>query len=142
MPGAADQHVVARAAEQRVVAGAAEQDVVAVAAVLRSSRSCAGRDAEASMTSSPASALTVTRSLPAIAPVTVDARGEAGDLRGGPVPVTVTTSSPLVALTMTLSAAPSSPPPVAARSAATLRDVGAGQVVDGQRVGAAERAWR
>ena len=72
---AADQHVVARAAEQRVVAGAADQDVVAVAAVEREQSAPAARP-EASTTSSPARALTVSRSLPASAPV-MFTRGQA-----------------------------------------------------------------
>ena len=45
-----------------------------------------------------------------------------------------------VPLTTTVSAEPSPPPPVAARSTSTLVDVRAGQVADGDRVGAAERA--
>ena len=89
---------------------------------------------EASTTSSPASALTVSRSLPAIAPVIATRGGQAGDAaRCVPAPATTTTSSPLVALTMTLSAAPSSPPPVGRRGRPHVGDVGAGQVVDGER---------
>ena len=51
-----------------------------------------------------------------------------------------TVSSPLVPLTMTVSAWPSPVPlpGVPARSRLTCVDVGAGQVVDGDRVGAAQ----
>ena len=67
--GAAEQHVVAGAAEQHVVAVAADQHVVAVAAVGRELRWPPADRPEASTTSSPARALTVSRSLAASAPV-------------------------------------------------------------------------
>ena len=91
----------------------------------------------------PRAALTVRRSLAATAPVTLTRGGEAERPRRRRCRrPTLTTSSPLVALTMTVSAAPSSTPPVPARSAFTVVEVGARQVVDGQDVGAAERLRR
>ena len=52
--------------------------------------------------------------------------------------MTLTTSSPFVALTMTLSGWPSSPPPLRGQVGGHVDDVGPGQVVDGEVVGAAE----
>ena len=68
MPPAADQDVVAGAAEQHVVAVAADEDVVAAPPSAVSWIAPAARP-EASTTSSPARALTVSRSLAASAPV-------------------------------------------------------------------------
>ena len=52
--------------------------------------------------------------------------------------MTWTTSRPFVPLTVTVSGWASPVPPNALRSMSTVRDVGAGEVVDGDRVGAAE----
>ena len=68
----------------------------------------------------------------------VDARGEAEDLRGrAACRRPTTTSSPLVALTIDVVGRVVV---AAERRASTRGEVGAGQVVDGERVGAAERA--
>ena len=135
----ADQDVVAGAADQRVVAGAADQDVVAVAAVGRERIAPADRP-EASTTSSPPRALMVSRSLAASAPVMFTWAARPSTETPLASPATVTTSSPLVPLTMTVSAWPS-PVPLPggpARSRLSCGEVGAGQVVDGDGVGAAQ----
>ena len=91
------------------------------------------------MTSSPPRPLSVSRSLAASWDEDVD-RGRAGRRRCTPPasPATPIASAPWVPLTVTVSAAPSPPPFGPRRSSVDLRHVGAGQVVDGDVVGAAE----
>ena len=64
--------------------------------------------------------------------------GQATDRDAGRLPATLMLSAPAVPLTMMVSAAPSPVPPVSGRLRFTCGDAGAGQVVDGDGVGAAE----
>ena len=74
---AADQHVVAGAAEERVVALAADEDVVVLAPPSAVSWIDPAARPEPSTTSSPASVLSVSRSLAALGAGDVDLGGQA-----------------------------------------------------------------
>ena len=100
----------------------------------------AGRP-EASIVSSPPRPLTVSVSFAASAPVMCTVAGRPGDgRRRSAAPLTVMVSAPSVPLTMTDvgRAVAGAAAGGAGRSRLTSVDVGAGQVVDGDGVGAAE----
>ena len=131
--GAADEHVVAAAAEQHVVAVAADEHVVAVAAVGGELSCAGGQQPEASTTSSPASALTVSRSLAASAPVMLTRAARPTTARPVASPATIATSSPFVPWTMTLSGWRVAGAAGGRQVGVHLGHVGAAEVVDDDR---------
>ena len=131
-----DQDIVPGTAGEHIVASAADQDIITVAPSPSVDR--AGRQAEASTTSSPAKALIVNRSFAASAPVIFTRAARPSTDVPLASPTARATSSPLVPRTMTLSGW-ASPTPTAARVEVDLGDVGARQVVDDDRVGPAQR---
>ena len=153
--GELDLDVVAVTAVDDVGAAAADEHVVAGAADSTSSPSPPTRTSspwppsavswiapacrpEASTTSSPASALTVSRSLAASAPVMFTCADSPRTDVPEASPDTRMTSSPLVALTTTLSGCAVAPAAGHRQVGVDLGHVGPGKVVDDDRVGATE----
>ena len=138
-PGPPMQHVVAVAAEQRVVAVAADEHVVAGSAAQRE-QDGAGGHAEASITSSLARALTVSRSVAALGAGHRHRGGEAAD---GRVRAGAGDGDDVVAVRgvgdHVVGRERRRRRRRAARSALTLVTSVPGQVVDHDAVGAAER---
>ena len=137
-PAAADQDVVAGAAEQRVVAGAADQDVVAVAAVGRELR-CRRRRPEAVDDVVAAQGVDRHPVVGRLGAGDVDLGGEPGHRDDA---VVAGDRDHVVAAGAVdddgVRLAVAVPLPGAGEVEVDLVDVGAGQVVDGDGVGAAE----